>query len=350
MRVWNPHLEFGGLDERDVKEATFLLWRGQCSVHQRFCPEHVAEFRAEHPDGDRDRAPRVQARGRRARRQGGLHRAHPRVGRRGRRPGAVIGVGTEIHMVQRMAEEMPDKTIVSLDPLVCPCSTMFRIDEPHLAWCLETLVARRGREPDLGRRPTPPSGPGSRWSGCSPSPESQPAPRGTVRLVPAETPSISVVVITYEGARWVAAQAASIVQQTRPPDEVVLADDASTDATVAIARETLAPLGARVQRPPDRGTPRADPQSWSAPSAPRPATSSSSPTRTTCGSHTSSPTVEPMGRGRHHRRLLRATAGSSTRDRHRTGDAPVGPRRVQSPRARPLAAGSLRRRCSASRS
>ena len=56
-------------------------------------------------------------------------------------PGAVIGVGTEIHMVQRMAEEMPDKTIVSLDPLVCPCSTMFRIDEPHLAWCLETLVA-----------------------------------------------------------------------------------------------------------------------------------------------------------------------------------------------------------------
>ena len=43
-------------------------------------------------------------------------------------------------MVQRMAAEHPDKTIVSLDPLVCPCSTMFRIDEPHLAWCLETLV------------------------------------------------------------------------------------------------------------------------------------------------------------------------------------------------------------------
>src|SRR5262249_57893639 len=53
--------------------------------------------------------------------------------------GAVLGVGTEIHMIQRMATEMPDKTIVSLDPLVCPCSTMFRIDEPHLAWCLESL-------------------------------------------------------------------------------------------------------------------------------------------------------------------------------------------------------------------
>src|SRR5207248_2070891 len=51
MRVWNPHLDFGGLEERDVKEATFLLWRGHCSVHQRFRPEHIAAFRAEHPDG-----------------------------------------------------------------------------------------------------------------------------------------------------------------------------------------------------------------------------------------------------------------------------------------------------------
>src|SRR5919197_795347 len=54
-------------------------------------------------------------------------------------PGSVLGVGTEIHMVQRMAEDHPDKTVVSLDPLICPCSTMFRIDGPHLAWCLESL-------------------------------------------------------------------------------------------------------------------------------------------------------------------------------------------------------------------
>jgi predicted TIM-barrel fold metal-dependent hydrolase len=59
--------------------------------------------------------------------------------------GAVIGVCTEIHMIQRMAEEMPDKTIVSLDPLVCPCSTMFRIDAPHLAWTLESLVEGKVR-------------------------------------------------------------------------------------------------------------------------------------------------------------------------------------------------------------
>jgi quinolinate synthase len=139
MRVWNPHLDLGGLSERDVKEATFLLWRGWCSVHQRFAPEHVHAFRAAHPDG--------------------LVIAHPeckrevvaladKVGSTERilqwateaPAGSVLGIATEIHMVQRMAAEMPDKTIVSLDPLVCPCSTMFRIDEPHLAWCLESLV------------------------------------------------------------------------------------------------------------------------------------------------------------------------------------------------------------------
>src|SRR4029077_16685526 len=51
MRVWNPRFELGGLEERDLKEATCFLWKGHCSVHQRFRPEHVAAFRAEHPDG-----------------------------------------------------------------------------------------------------------------------------------------------------------------------------------------------------------------------------------------------------------------------------------------------------------
>src|SRR5207247_7403820 len=52
MRVWNPRFDLGGLEERDVKDATFLLWKGHCSVHQRFRPEHVEAFRAEHPDGE----------------------------------------------------------------------------------------------------------------------------------------------------------------------------------------------------------------------------------------------------------------------------------------------------------
>jgi quinolinate synthase len=60
-------------------------------------------------------------------------------------PGSVIGVGTEVHLVNRLDDETPGKTIVSIDPLVCPCSTMFRIDAPHLAWILDGLVAGKVR-------------------------------------------------------------------------------------------------------------------------------------------------------------------------------------------------------------
>ena len=73
-------------------------------------------------------------------------------------PGSVIGVGTEIHLVQAARRRDPDKTVVSLDPLVCPCSTMFRIDAPHLAWVLEQLVARQGASTASPSTPTPPSG------------------------------------------------------------------------------------------------------------------------------------------------------------------------------------------------
>jgi quinolinate synthase len=139
MRVWNPNRELGGLEERDVKDATFLLWRGWCSVHQRFTPEHVADFRAAHPDGTVIVHPEcpheVVAL---ADRVGSTERILDWVG--AAPAGSVIAVGTEIHMVQRLARDNPDKTIVSLDPLVCPCSTMFRIDAPHLAWCLDALV------------------------------------------------------------------------------------------------------------------------------------------------------------------------------------------------------------------
>ncbi|HZP29482.1 MAG TPA: quinolinate synthase NadA, partial [Acidimicrobiia bacterium] len=139
MHVWNPHLELGGLDERAIKEGTFLLWRGHCTVHQRFQPDHIRQFRAEHPDGQVIVHPECKHE---------VVELADRVGSTERilewvtaaPAGAVLGIGTEIHMTQRMAAENPDKTIVSLDPLVCPCSTMFRIDEPHLAWCLEALA------------------------------------------------------------------------------------------------------------------------------------------------------------------------------------------------------------------
>src|SRR6476619_3718378 len=130
MRVWNPRFELGGLEERDVKDATLLLWKGHCSVHQRFRPEHVAAFREEHPDGLVIVHPEcahdvVEL----ADRVGSTERILDWVERAP--AGTVMGVGTEIHMVQRMAAEHPDVTVTSLDPLICPCSTMFRIDGPH---------------------------------------------------------------------------------------------------------------------------------------------------------------------------------------------------------------------------
>ncbi len=139
MAVWNSRKDLGGLEEADLKEKTFLLWKGHCSVHQRFSIKNIEDFRAEHPDG--------------------LVVAHPecsyevcsRADKVGSTSfiiktveeapvGSVIAIGTEIHLVNRLKNETPDKTIVSLDPLLCPCSTMFRIDAPHLAWILEGLV------------------------------------------------------------------------------------------------------------------------------------------------------------------------------------------------------------------
>ncbi len=139
MRVWNPRLALGGLSDFEVKSSTLLLWKGHCSVHQRFRPAHVSAFRAAHPSG--------------------LVMVHPECahdvvemadlvgstdnlirGVAAAPSGSVIGIATEIHLVKRLDDETPDKTIVCLDPLVCPCSTMSRIDPPHLAWILEGLV------------------------------------------------------------------------------------------------------------------------------------------------------------------------------------------------------------------
>ena len=142
MLVWNPKLELGGLDERDVKEATFLLWKGHCSVHQRFRVEHIEAFRAGHPDGivivHPECAHEVVERADQVGSTDFIIRAVDAAP-----AGSALAVGTEIHLVQRLAAEHPDRTVVSLDPLICPCSTMFRIDAAHLAWVLENLVEGR---------------------------------------------------------------------------------------------------------------------------------------------------------------------------------------------------------------
>jgi quinolinate synthase len=140
MALWDPRRPLGGLTDSAVKDATLLLWKGHCSVHQRFRPEHVAAFRAEHPDGMVIVHPECSH---------DVVAVADQVGSTdtiiqavAQAPaGSVIGVGTEIHLVHRLAAQTPDKTVVSLDPLVCPCATMFRIDAAHLAWILDGLVA-----------------------------------------------------------------------------------------------------------------------------------------------------------------------------------------------------------------
>jgi len=139
MRVWDPKAAFGGLEERDAKEATFLLWKGHCSVHQRFRVEHIEGARAEHPDVQVVVHPEC------------AHEVVELADQVGSTDfiikaveaaptGSTLAIGTEIHLVQRLAAEHPDKTVFSLDPLICPCSTMFRIDAAHLCWVLENLV------------------------------------------------------------------------------------------------------------------------------------------------------------------------------------------------------------------
>ena len=139
MRVWDPKQDFGGLEEIDAKEATFLLWKGHCSVHQRFRVEHVEAARAEHPGVQVVVHPEC------------AHEVVELADQVGSTDyiiravdaapaGSTLAIGTEIHLVQRLAAEHPDKTVFSLDPLICPCSTMFRIDAAHLCWVLENLV------------------------------------------------------------------------------------------------------------------------------------------------------------------------------------------------------------------
>ncbi|MFQ5663607.1 MAG: quinolinate synthase NadA [Terriglobia bacterium] len=139
MAVWDPHKPLGGLKEEKIRSARVLLWKGYCSVHQRFLPEHVEQVRREHP-GIRviahpecpwevcERADAIGST------EGIIKKVASSA------PGSKWAVGTEIHLVNRLAKEHPDKLVVSLNPNVCVCTTMFRIAPPHLCWALANLV------------------------------------------------------------------------------------------------------------------------------------------------------------------------------------------------------------------
>ena len=141
MAVWDFDLAQGGLSEQEIRNAKIILWKGFCSVHQMFRPQHIHDFRAKHPDG--------------------WVISHPECCEEVCELSDYVGstetiiktiadappatrwlVGTELNLVQRIAKEFsPEGKIVRfMSPMVCMCSTMARIDPPHLAWCLESLA------------------------------------------------------------------------------------------------------------------------------------------------------------------------------------------------------------------
>jgi len=139
MVVWDPYQELGGNTEEAIRRAKLILWKGYCSVHQRFRPEHVDRVRAEHPGIRVIVHPEcsfevVQKADDTGSTEGILKKvmASP--------PGSSWAVGTEIHLVNRLAKTLTDRKVISLDPHVCVCTTMFRITPQHLLWALENLL------------------------------------------------------------------------------------------------------------------------------------------------------------------------------------------------------------------
>src|SRR5687767_4773520 len=139
MVVWDPNEMWGGLEADQLEAAKLILWKGHCSVHTRFTVPQIEAFRKHYPNGRVVAHPECTLDVVRAADESGSTeyiintvKASP--------PGTVWAVATEIHLVNRLTAEVPDKTIVTLDPFGCLCSTMFRVSPNHLLWILEGLV------------------------------------------------------------------------------------------------------------------------------------------------------------------------------------------------------------------
>jgi len=137
--VWNPRRPYGGNDPEALRRATMILWQGHCSVHGRFSTDSVADVRRRipgvsvivHPECVHDVVLAADQIGSTEKIIATIEQAPA---------GSAWAVGTELNLVQRLANNNQDKTIVFLDKTVCYCSTMNRIDLPHLVWTLESLV------------------------------------------------------------------------------------------------------------------------------------------------------------------------------------------------------------------
>ncbi len=141
MPVWNPHEpELGGNTEEAITASKVILWRGHCSVHQMFKPEHVALFRKNHPgikilvhpECPQDVFDLADEFGS----TGAIIKAV-----RNAAPGSKWAIGTELHLVNRLKQEHPEQEVHFLSPVVCMCATMYRIDLAHLCWTLENFAA-----------------------------------------------------------------------------------------------------------------------------------------------------------------------------------------------------------------
>ncbi|PWD50232.1 quinolinate synthase [Serinibacter arcticus] len=139
MPMWNPRKDLGGNTSAELDDARVILWHGFCSVHKRFTTAQIDAAREQHPGVQvvvhpECPMPVVDA----ADAAGSTELIRRFVAEAA--PGSTIAIGTEVNMVNRLAAQHPDKTIFCLDPVICPCSTMYRIHPGYLAWTLEGLV------------------------------------------------------------------------------------------------------------------------------------------------------------------------------------------------------------------
>lgn len=140
MPMWNPRKPLGGNTLGELADARVILWHGFCSVHKRFTVDQIADARAQHPGVQvivhpECPMPVVDA----ADASGSTDFIVKAI--QAAPAGSTFAIGTEINLVQRLAAEHPEHEIFCLDPVVCPCSTMYRIHPGYLAWVLEELVA-----------------------------------------------------------------------------------------------------------------------------------------------------------------------------------------------------------------
>jgi quinolinate synthase len=141
MPVWDPYADsLGGSREEQIERSKVILWKGHCSVHQMFRPEHVKMFREKHPGIKilvHPECPREVFE--LADESGSTSKIISTVEKSP--PGSKWAIGTELHLVNRLREEHPEQEIHFLSPVVCMCATMYRIDLAHLCWSLENLAA-----------------------------------------------------------------------------------------------------------------------------------------------------------------------------------------------------------------